>query len=232
MDKSCRWDIFLGKRWILLDFDGLLVDTERLHYRAYGQMCANFGHNLPFSFGQFCSLAHVSATALKEGIYQEIPALKNKLWDDLYQEKKRCYLELLARGELTLMPYVEPFLRKIQALGLCPSVVTHSPKEQILAIRNILPSLKVIPYWFTREDYNQPKPAPDGYLHAMKAIGATPDKTIGFEDTLRGYLSLEAAGVKGFVVSSIVDDCMQSKLQQRGASLLPSFAYFFDESIQ
>ena len=46
----------------------------------------------------------------------------------------------------------------------------------------------------------------------------------GFEDTLRGYLALEAAGVEGVVVSEVLSEEFRAELISRGAKIFPSFA--------
>ena len=39
----------------LFDFDGLLVDTEHLHYQAYVNMLSKHGYKLELNFGNFLS---------------------------------------------------------------------------------------------------------------------------------------------------------------------------------
>ncbi len=81
------------------------------------------------------------------------------------------------------MPGVEELLKELIELKSKRAVVTNSTKEQIETIKELLPLLKSIPLWITREDYENPKPAPDGYLKAMEVLADSGDRVIGFEDS-------------------------------------------------
>src|SRR5580658_4074354 len=94
----------------LFDFDGLLVDTEGLHYAAYVNMLARRGFRLDWSFAEFSERAHLNSTALREGLYSQFPDLDPN-WNLVYAEKKKAYEELLGSGMLKLMPGVEPLLK-------------------------------------------------------------------------------------------------------------------------
>lgn len=181
---------------ILLDFDGLLVDTEPLHFEAYRLMLKSFGYELPWTMTEYCTIAHTSSEFLKKMIQDSFPDLKSYNWEELYAAKKRAYLELIQNETIKLMPGAALFL---QAIAHQPhAVVTHSPLEQIETIRSKIPELQSIPFWFTRKDYKNPKPAPDGYLHALKILKG--DNPIGFEDSMRGFQSLQAANIPAVLV--------------------------------
>ena len=174
----------------LFDFDGLLVNTEHLHYQAYVNMLAKRGFQLPWNFLRFCEAAHRNADALKQQIYEEFPALDPD-WKTLYADKKQIYFDLLMSGKVELMPGVEPLLRALEKENKRRCVVTNSFLEQIAAIRAHSPVLQTIPHWITREDYALPKPNPEGYLRAIQLHGQKGDRIIGFEDSIRGLTALQ-----------------------------------------
>jgi HAD superfamily hydrolase (TIGR01509 family) len=181
----------------LFDFDGLLVNTEELHCAAYRQMCHRRGYNLDWTLFQFFQVAHFDSTGLKNAIYQKFPELEKQepRWEVLYAEKKQCYQELLEKGDLTLMPGVAELLRALEQAEKRRCVVTNSTKLQVDLIKEKIPLLQTIPVWFTREDYQQPKPHPECYLKAISQLGRPGDKVIGFEDSTRGFQALCDAGV-------------------------------------
>lgn len=174
----------------LFDFDGLLVNTEHIHFQAYVNMMAKRGYNLGWSFARFCEMAHLNASALREGIYAQFPDLDPD-WDTLYEEKKRNYFELISSGRVELMPGVERILRALQEANIRRAVVTNSLLEQIRLIRSHIPILQTIKHWVTREDYEKPKPSPESYLKAIQLYGQPGDKIIGFEDSIRGLQALK-----------------------------------------
>ncbi len=175
----------------LFDFDGLLVDTERLHYQAYLRALESFGYLSNHSFVHFQQYAHQNATAWKEALCKENKEL-NQCWDLLYQEKRKSYLNLLQTGQLELMPGVEKVLLDLERRGAKRCVVTHSVLEHVQLIRAQLPMLNTIPHWITREDYEHPKPHPECYLKAIALFGEPNDRIVGFEDSLRGLQALQA----------------------------------------
>ncbi|MDN3505867.1 MAG: HAD family phosphatase [Simkaniaceae bacterium] len=185
---------------ILLDMDGLLVDTERLHFAAYQALAKRYGYELSWDMDQYLKVAHSSAEGLKEAIHPHISATQ-KEWSQLYEEKKAIYLDLLHKGTVALMPGVKEFLSELFRSGKKSCVVTNSPKEQVDVIRKALPILEGIPNWVTREVYERPKPAPDGYLKALDLLAVDGDRVVGFEDSLKGIEALEGAGVEAVLVS-------------------------------
>jgi beta-phosphoglucomutase len=209
---------------LLFDFDGLLVDTEPVHYEAYRQLCRRYGYSLPWDFSQFLQVAHSSSEGLRIHLH---PHLGDYDWKDLYTEKVKIYLHLLRNHPLDFLPGVEALLEQISHLGLKRAVVTNSTKEQIDRIKEALPLLNSIPVWITREDYEHPKPAPDGYLKAIELLADPGDRIVGFEDSLKGINSLKQTAALPVLI------CDPSHPQMKGEEVLsgvlhsPSFEQLF-----
>ncbi len=186
--------------FVLLDFDGLLVDTEKLHYRAYQRAVEFYKEHLPWSFEEFCLKAHISHEVLFSAIFSRCPRLEVS-WDELYRKKKESlYLELEESG-VQLMPGVASFLERFNGTPTC--VVTNSPKPFIEQVVADLPLLNKINYWITREDYKESKPSPEGYLKAIALYAKPSDKIIGFEDTPKGISALLQTKAQPVLISKI-----------------------------
>ena len=173
----------------LFDFDGLLVNTEHIHFQAYINMLARRGFTLDWSFSRYCEAAHLHADAIREGIYAQFPDLPPD-WKMLYSEKKAAYQELLMSAKVELMKGVEPLLEALAKHDIRRCVVTHSPLDQIKLIRKHHAILETLPHWITREDYEKPKPSGECYLKAIQLYGKKGDRIIGFEDSIRGLKAL------------------------------------------
>ncbi len=185
----------------LFDFDGLLVNTEMLHFQAYQRLCHAHGQDLSWDFDEYCHIAHHHADALRMALFTQYPKLfQDASWVDLYAEKKRHYFAILQEKPIPLMAGVEQLLNLLERENIPRAVVTHSPAEQIILIRNQNPVLNKIPVWFTREFYHNPKPAPDGYIKAIEAMKGHGKKVIGFEDTPRGFQALQGSGADPILV--------------------------------
>ncbi|PCI76055.1 hypothetical protein COB21_04925 [Candidatus Aerophobetes bacterium] len=180
---------------ILFDFDGLLVDTEKQHFQAYKQTVESFSLSFNWDYASFMPIAHISGVAIRQSLFEAYPELFQKItWEEFYAKKSARYCELIEEGLTRFMPGAEVLIRRLLEENHSFAVVTNSTRRQIDLVKNNLPLLKKVPHWFVREDYNNPKPAPDGYLKALEFFGkkSTP---IGFEDTKKGIVSLSAAGV-------------------------------------
>jgi beta-phosphoglucomutase len=219
---------------ILLDFDGLLVDTEPVHYRAYVQLLERRGYRLTWSFEEFCKIAHFDSRYIKEGIYRDFPQLyqDEPSWDILYQEKKKIYLELITSQPIHLMPGVETFLNELEKRDKKSCIVTHSPKEQIQQIMDQQPLLKKIRHLVTREDYTQPKPHPDAYLKAVALFAKPQDQVIGFEDSPRGLQALIEARVKAILVNEHLLDDLKPLYQKKAFLHFTSFHKLETDSLE
>jgi beta-phosphoglucomutase len=186
----------------LFDFDGLLVDTERLHYASYMEISQRQGCPLNWDFRRFCREAHSKEMGFFDGLVREYPHIFEEGFskEEFYEEKRQIYIEMLQQTPLKLMDGAEHLLDVLVARELKRAVVTNSPKVQIEMIKKALPVLQKIPLWITREDYSEPKPSPEGYLKAISLLARPGDRIVGFEDTLKGLRALLAAGVDAMLI--------------------------------
>lgn len=179
-------------QFFLFDFDGVLVDTEPLHYEAYALMCRKRGIPWTWSYEQYCIEAHGEAQSIKNALLRECPDLfgQGLSWELLAAEKKEVYTEFLSSRSLTLMPGVKDVLHALDRNNCPRCVVTNSSREDVEKIKKVLPALQSIPYWITRNDYALPKPSPEGYRKAIAHYALPEWKMIGFEDSYKGFKAL------------------------------------------
>ena len=192
-----QWQLFL------FDFDGLLVNTEELHFDAYKQMLAGQGISFNWSFEKYCQSAHYASEKFREEILEQYPQLKSIPWEKLYQEKQRMIQESLRNGSVHLMPGVEDLLTEPQEKNLKHAVVTHSPDKLVSIVRKQHPVLDRIPFWITRHDYQHPKPNPECYALAIERHAQPDEKVIGFEDTPRGLNALLGTRAQPVLITTI-----------------------------
>ena len=206
---------------VFFDFDGLIVDTEPLHYQAYRLVFQENGLPFPWDFSTFTSVAHTSANGLSQMIARAFPHFfQIKSWQKLYEEKGRYYKKLLEKSRLKWMPGAPSVLNCVKQSKTFYCVVTNSTREHIELCQTHLPLLKQIPLWITREDYTHPKPSPDGYLKAIERAHLQ-GEMVGFEDTLRGVVSLQNAHIHPVLI------CPQTHPQMNKS---PKVSYLHFES--
>lgn len=208
----------------MFDFDGLLVDTEQIHFAAYSNTLAYYGIDISgWDFKKYCRYTHISATGLKDHL-AEFYSLNEKVsnWAELYEKKRHEYTRLLLNTPPVLMEGVETLLRSLEKANIDRCVVTNSPKEHIDMIRQHNDVLNSIPNWITRECYVKPKPDPECYQYALKTIATAETKNvIGFEDTPRGTTALLGTDALPVIIASEINPEIHNFLERN-----PSVKHF------
>ena len=212
MDFVKDFDLFL------FDFDGLLIDSEPLHFEAYIQTLAENGYEVSWSFSQYCNYALFESEGVKKATLNLFPSISEEEWYRMYAQKKDTFASLLEK-KITLQPGVEDFLCQLNKENKTCVVVTNSPRAHIEIVKKKLPVLQTIPVWITREDYQKPKPHPEGYL---KAIEMFPNKrAVGFEDSPKGIQSLLQTPAKSILISQ--QDAFVKVFDSEKVSIFSSF---------
>jgi len=195
-------DLVQDYQLFLFDLDGLLVNTEELHYLAYKKMLALRGFDLPWDFARYCQTAHYHSDKIADELYELFPPLKvqEPNWDILYAEKKNIMAASLLSGSVQLMPGVFQFLSLLKKFAIPCCVVTHSPMDLVSLIRKQHKIIDEIPFWVTRHDYSEPKPSSECYLKAISLYAKPDDKVIGFEDSPRGLKALMGSSAKPILI--------------------------------
>ena len=179
---------------VVLDFDGLIVDTETpifeawlAAYRRRGQPLGleEWQHALG-THGGFDPLEHL--VALVEGTGQGLDR------DAVLAEVK----EATAKGcdGQPLLPGVEALLRDAKALGLGRAVASSSScgwVEGWLTRHGIRGLLDVV---VARDDVRKVKPDPELFLLAARRLGVEPAACVVFEDSPNGMRAALAAGMR------------------------------------
>lgn len=208
---------------VLFDLDGLLVDTERLHWQAYRQMCQEYGYVMDWDYPLYLQVAGGSAEGIRDRLQREHPGLfDGRTWAELYEVKRQKLFALLASSQISLMQGVEEVVSMFAREKIPMWVVTHSPKAFVDLVQKAHPIFLQFRGWVYREMYGAPKPAPDGYRIACQNAGVAPDRAIGFEDTVRGIDALVAAHIRPVLVN-MADSSARTYCNERGIESYCSF---------
>jgi HAD superfamily hydrolase (TIGR01509 family) len=182
----------------LFDWDGLIVNTQELLWRAWGEAFSKecSAREAPLTFSEWSLHCH-------SRFYRTRPHPETYLdWQTrqrIEEQRHRLYRQLL-HHDVTLLEGVEDFLKSLDPNHVF--IVTSSSRAEVMLIRNQLKCavLEAIPmsHWFTRDVYKHPKPDPDGWNLAIAMAYQEQRRTeelriIGFEDTPSGLRSLLAA---------------------------------------
>lgn len=181
-------------RGVLWDFDGTLLDTEKVWIVAEIEEMASHGVTWTHEQGvHLCGTSwDVSTAALEEeavGQGVELPLTGWPLYERIY---RRVVRHLLDDG-LPWLPGVPELLAELSERGIPMAVVSASPAELIDAgVSQMTPGL--FGAIVNGQQMPQSKPAPDGYLRAAELLGVPASDCIVIEDSVAGTASGRAAG--------------------------------------
>ncbi len=175
---------------VVLDMDGLMVDSEPLSRRAWDQVLGRYGRTLDDKAYRAIIGHRTDESAATLIDAYSLPLSVN----DLVQEKTKALVKIRARG-VPIMPGLYDFHARIVAHDLPWAVATSSPRahaEEILEQLGLDASCRSIA---GGDEVVQGKPAPDIYLLAAARLGIKPRQCLALEDSAPGCQSAAAAGM-------------------------------------
>ena len=192
-------------RAIFFDFDGVLVDTERLHRRCWAEVLRPWGIDLSWDL--------YSAEMIGVSHYEMVKRLcrragrrySQRFFASRYAEKKLRYEQRALRQCRTPRALVCYMIRnsKKYKLGVVSSS-SRSEVEPILKGQGIRECLTAL---VCDEDVTELKPAPEPYLRALEVVNGDGERRIGpaeclvVEDSGPGETAARRAGMQVVRVS-------------------------------
>jgi HAD superfamily hydrolase (TIGR01509 family) len=177
---------------VLFDNDGVLVDSERLSSRTLAAVLTGFG--VPAT-PEACHRDFTGGTvALVRAV------VEGRTGRPLPVTFETVYAERLAAAfahELRASQGVPALLDRLDALGIPYCVASNGSRARIEAALRATRLLdRFAGRIFSAEQVAHPKPAPDLFLHAARAMGAAPGRCLVVEDTPPGIAAGRAAGMR------------------------------------
>lgn len=193
---------------IIFDFDGVIADTEPLHYAALRQVLqAEFGIALSQSKYYADYLGYDDRGCFAAALTAHAHPITSGLVDELVQKKGRAYLAALGT-DLRLFPGVRHLIEdtaRSYRLAIASGALRHEI-ELILEEAGLRKSFS----WITSaEDVSRGKPSPEPFLHAMAGLNGIlsgrplrPADCLVIEDSIPGIRGAKAAGMKVLAVAN------------------------------
>jgi len=181
------------KRCLLLDHDGVLVDTERWYYEAGRRALAEIGLSLDLDryLRDMQRGAGTWDQARAAGVDEQTIDRQRGVRDDYYRE-------FLRTEQIEIPGVVEALAELSQHVRM--AIVTTAKRADFELIHRDRHILQFMEFALVREDYELAKPHPEPYLTGLRRLGATSEDTLVVEDSARGLGSAVAAGIDCVVV--------------------------------
>ena len=181
---------------VILDFDGLIADSEPFHYRAYNEVFERYGHTIdPEEYW-------VEFTSKGKGIQGEIERYNLKLDvkpEEMRQQKFEIYSRFCQSGDIKLFPEAKQFIQSLQG-RFKVAIASGSWAHDIRAILKNENADSLIQTILGKDPPRPEKPFPDIFLEAARELSLPPGKCVVVEDALKGLAAAHEAGMACIIV--------------------------------
>jgi HAD superfamily hydrolase (TIGR01509 family) len=176
-------------RGVLFDLDGVLADTERLQWNAYRVALLEYGVDV--------GLEEYRREWIRSGFGPEYACRQYRLpiAPDELRARKAPHYQALLQTRVAPMPGAVEALRRLRDTHRL-ALATNTGRDDTAFILERLGIATLLHAAVVREDYAEPKPAPDAYLAAARLLGLPPAECVVIEDTERGTRAGLAAGMR------------------------------------
>lgn len=168
----------------LFDFDGVIMDTETQYTR--------FWDNAGKKFADIDGFGHIIKG-------QTLIQIMDKYFADRPEADRRLIIDMINEFERDMVfefiPGAWEFLAALKQAGIRSAIVTSSNDQKMSQVYKAHPQLHtMVDAVLTSENFSRSKPDPECFLKGMEILGARPEDTFVFEDSIHGINAGRAAG--------------------------------------
>lgn len=177
---------------VIFDLDGVLTDTAEFHYQGWKRLADEEG--IPFNRQDNEALRGVSRRESLNLMLKERPISEEQAqaW---MKRKNDYYRELLAQmTPEDILPGSLELLRELRAAGIKTAVASASKNA-----RDVMQNIgleEAVDAICDGYSVDEPKPAPDLFLHAAQKLGLQPEACVVVEDAEAGVEAALAGGMR------------------------------------
>ena len=193
---------------VVFDFDGILVDSEPLHHRAFTEVLDPLGMAFPWKEYVEIYMGFDDRDAFREAFRGKGIDLDDANLAKLVAAKSEAFLRGLRDG-VTAYPGAASLIESLRAAGrplaLCSGAL-RSDIDPILAQLGVARCFDVI---VSANDVRRSKPDPESYTLAFARLAerhptslTVPGESVAVEDTPAGIRSAKGAGLRVLAVTN------------------------------
>ncbi len=180
-----------GRKAVLFDMDGVLVDSYEPHWVSWVESCAARGiaitpRQYDGLFGQsFRSFADALST-------RPLSEAELGAW---CHEKETRYRQAI-EADFPAMAGASKLIRDLHAAGYAMGIASSGPRENVDCVLRLLPAAELFTATVSADDVRHAKPHPDVFLACATRLGVAPAACVVIEDSLHGLHAARAAGMQ------------------------------------
>ena len=192
---------------IIFDFDGVIADTEPLHFCSFRQTLAEIGISLTESDYYANYLGYDDRGCFLAALTAHQYSLDPATVAPLMQRKAHAYLEAV-KNHPVIFPGVREFVRE-SAAAYPLAIASGALRHEIEVILEQAGLRKDFLHITSAEDVTRGKPDPQPFLHALNGLNRqrpeqaiTTESCLVIEDSIPGIRSGKNAGMKVLAVAN------------------------------
>lgn len=186
---------------LIFDVDGTLAETEEVHRQAFNETFAAQGIDWHWSKQDYRTLLRTTGGKERMAKHRDTVGFGP---DDaqiaaLHKAKTRRYVEIIAAGQVALLPGVADLIARARKAGLRLAIATTTSRanvDALIAATCGCPAETLFEVIAAGDEVTHKKPAPDVYLLALQGLALPPEACLAFEDSRAGLASAKAAGLR------------------------------------
>ncbi len=180
---------------LIFDFDGTLVDTMPLHYKAWNQVFQKIGVDYPIDL--FNKNAGLPGWKITEIVLQTAGVRKNFSTHVLSNQKFEIFNKLIPEVKI-IEPVADIVYKYYNTMPLSIGTGGHIATVELTLKHTGLD--RYFDIIVTSDDVSNHKPEPDTFLECARRMNTPPEYCQVFEDGERG---IEAAKRAGMMVTDV-----------------------------
>ena len=200
-------ELLKGKKAVLFDLDGTLVDSMWMWKKIDIEFLARFGHECPDDLQKAIEGMSFSETAVYFKERFQIPLS--------LEEIKACWTQMSIdkyRNEVPLKHGAFEFLQYCKDNEIRTGIATSNGREMVDAVIESLNIGEYLQVVTTACEVNAGKPEPDIYLEVARRLSVEPEECLVFEDIPAGILAGKRAGM---TVIAVEDDFSKAMKEEK-----------------
>lgn len=186
---------------VLFDFDGVVVDSEPVHYKTFTEFVRPLGIEVSEE-RWYLEFAGTGSKNIFTVLLREAGITDEKTIDDYVEKRKKVYGELVKKGKVKANPGIKEFLELLKEKKIKTAVVSGGHSENIRIALSVLGLESYFGSIIGSGDYERRKPYPDAFLKAAEKLGVKPDECLVLEDSVSGFNAAKNAGMKIIIFES------------------------------
>jgi HAD superfamily hydrolase (TIGR01509 family) len=190
---------------VIFDFDGIIVDSEPLHFRAFNEVLNPLDIEITWEDYGEIYIGFDDRDAFKAAFKANKKKADSKKIAALIEQKAAVFQKYILDGDVSPLPGAVELIKSIPVrlpVALCSGALREDI-DPILKNLGIANAFTVI---VTAEDTDKSKPHPAPYKLTLEKLGIEdPGSAIAIEDTPAGIVSAKGAGLKVLAVTNSYD---------------------------